>query len=140
MVPSHSSCLAGAEELGPLKHSKTVSGRCSKFFGESRFINTIIIKLLLKPSPRFSRCFSGGSRWAVVADFIALCGIWASSFLLRAWKIRLILFRFFPSSRSSALPAPRIRLVPREERSWAEYIRRTNQSSNFSKLTGFSPA
>lgn len=50
MVPSRASCLAGVEELGPLKHKKTVSG---KFFGESQFINTIIIKAAIKAEPPF---------------------------------------------------------------------------------------
>lgn len=50
MVPSGAPCLAGVEELGPLKHKKTMSG---KFFGESQFINTIIIKAVIKVEPLF---------------------------------------------------------------------------------------
>lgn len=48
MVPSRASCLAWVEELGPLKYQKTVSGKFFQFFGEIRFINTIIIKAIIK--------------------------------------------------------------------------------------------
>lgn len=48
MVPSRASCLAWVEELGPLKHKKTMSGKSFQFFGEMRFINTIIIKAIIK--------------------------------------------------------------------------------------------
>ena len=50
MVPSRASCLAGVEELGPLKLRKTMSG---KLFGESPFINTIIIKAAIRAEPPF---------------------------------------------------------------------------------------
>lgn len=122
----YASCLTGVEYLGPPRHSKIVSGKCFEFFREIYFINTIIIKAVIKAEPRFHWCVSGGSGWAATHSMVLpeVLNLLLTS--LQAGRLTSIIFSFLASSGSS--PSPFSQKVSLQRRSQSGRIIQKNKS------------